>query len=95
MITVFVDSKAGAGESIREKLNEMVLAHRWQAVEDPAELNLSLPAEARLPVLVDDETVVWGEANILAYLEKVAAFKAEWDKFQSDSCYCGPDGEVE
>ncbi len=94
MISIFVDARAPGGR-IREKLEELVLAHRWEAIAAADQVKLPLPPGARLPALVDGDTVVCGEENILAYLEELARFKAEWDRFQSDSCYCGPDGEVE
>jgi hypothetical protein len=49
----------------------------------------------RIPLLVTRAQYIEGEKNILEYLEDLRKFKAEWDKFQSDSCYCDEDGNIE
>jgi hypothetical protein len=54
-----------------------------------------MPIESEPPILVDGKQVVQGSKNILTYLEKLESFKEEWDMFQSDSCYCRDDGEIE
>jgi hypothetical protein len=38
-------------------------------------------------VLVDDEKVIQGNDDVLAYIDHLRAFKADWLKYQSDVCY--------
>ena len=88
MITLYFPNHRHS-DAIREKIAEMCLAvhittRPFQEVGNP-----------QLPVLKDDATIIQGEKAILDYLEELADFKAEWEKFQSDSCYCGEDGEIE
>lgn len=78
-------------EQIQEKLQELVLAHRVIFVADSSQL----PQGGNLPLLVDGEKTCRGKQAILAHLEALESFKAEWDKYQSDSCYCGEDGNPE
>ncbi len=47
------------------------------------------------PVVWDDQRTYVGKNAILGFLEEMAQFKQEWDKFQSDTCYCDDEGEIE
>jgi hypothetical protein len=48
-----------------------------------------------LPGLRDDDRIVCGKEDVLNYLEDLGGFLEEWQKFQSDSCYCDVNGNVE
>jgi hypothetical protein len=45
--------------------------------------------------VLDDDRLIRGRENIESYLEELAAYLEEWQKFQSDACYCSIHGEVE
>ena len=75
-------------DDIREAIAEMSLA--VQIVSTPPQ-----PVQSAQPVLWDDEIKYEGKTAILQFLEEMAQFKAEWDKFQSDTCYCDDEGEIE
>lgn len=76
---------------IQEKLQELVLAHQVIFVAD----SLRLVEGTAPPLLRDGEKTFQGKPAILAHLEALENFKAQWDKYQSDSCYCGEDGSPE
>lgn len=54
-----------------------------------------VPADAHLPLLIDEEAVFEGPAEIVKHLNDLEEFKNQWYKFQSDVCYCDDDGNVE
>ncbi|RMH74673.1 MAG: hypothetical protein D6681_22840 [Calditrichaeota bacterium] len=78
---------------IQEILEEMVIAHRVVSGASGGDSQTSSVAVSP-PAIVEGNTVVQGHREILRYLEALEQFKAEWDKFQSDACYCGDDGEI-
>ncbi len=95
MICLYFKNQTPQVTEIIEKLTEMSLAF---------EVKASLPASQPLPsgslpedfVLLDDNgEIVSGYEAILKHLEGLEAFKREWDKFQSDSCYCDEEGNIE
>ncbi len=69
-------------------VHEVILTARPESVAD-------LPKGIKLPVLVDEGKLFEGSEAILKHLEELEEFKAEWYKFQSDSCYCNDQGEIE
>lgn len=81
--------------AIEEMLLELCLAHNVVTIRDGETRPEFIPPGTALPALIDGEKIISGEQNILSHLKELAAFKEEWDRFQSDSCYCGDDGEVE
>lgn len=54
-----------------------------------------VPDAARPPILVDDDRVIQGNKNIIAYLEELEWFRELWSKFQSNACYCDENGRIE
>lgn len=80
---------------IQERLEDLVLAHRviFGDKEIPATENI--PKDSKLPLLADNGNFISGEKAILSHLDELEQFKTEWDKYQSDSCYCDEDGNVE
>lgn len=79
---------------IEEKLREMVIAHQIEVVADLAEAQSSQPKIETLPCLLDDGKLYQGEEAVLTQVAALEKIKTQWDRFQSDSCYCGPDGDV-
>lgn len=79
--------------AIREVLDSLSLAHKVVIVEDRAESPVS--HAQRLPVLEDEGEVITGRKAVLEHLEKLAGFKAEWEKFQTDACYCDDEVNIE
>ncbi len=79
---------------IRENLKEMVAAHQVIEIHSADDLPEFVGAMGDLPVLKDGSRIVSGKKAILSHLEEFGLLKYEWDKFQSDACYCGDDGEI-
>lgn len=82
-------------EQIQEKLNELVLAHSIVIVGQGIPDTESIPPNTAIPLLADNGNLVSGESAILKHLEELEAFKIQWDKYQSDSCYCDEEGDIE
>jgi glutaredoxin len=83
--------RCGHIQDALEKLNivhEVIQTEKAESIE-------GLPQGMKLPVLVDEEKLFEGSEAILRHLEELEEFKTEWYKFQSDSCYCNDQGEVE
>ena len=83
--------RCGHIEDALEKLNivhEIILTEPPESTED-------LPKDTKLPVLVDEGKLFERSEAILKHLEELEEFKADWYKFQSDSCYCNDQGEIE
>jgi len=73
----------------------MVVAHRVIDVADGKNLPKGIRETDQFPVLKDNGKMVQGEKEILRYLEEYKKLKDEWDKFQSDACYCDDEGNIE
>ena len=95
MMTFYRRNDCPACEQVEQILDELVLAHDVEVVASARELPESAPRSARLPLLHDGEEWVAGHEAITAHLENLADFKALWDKFQTDACYCDEHGNVE
>lgn len=95
MIVFYRTKNCPGCQSIQETLEEMVLAHRVVIVEKGEDSWEQLPGGVTPPVLVDDKETIQGSKNIVKRLEKLEKFKALWEKFQSDACYCDEEGNVE
>jgi glutaredoxin len=93
MFTLYRTENCPSCTTLEETLDELVVQHEVVVVDDPRDERL--PNGRKPPVLVDDERVVEGSEAIQEYLEGVQDFKAQWDKFQSDACYCDDEGDVE
>jgi hypothetical protein len=76
-------------------MEDLSLAHKVVMVKDRAELPVEISKDSRLPVMVDGNEIIQGHDQILHHLEELENFKAEWDKFQSDACYCDDEGNIE
>jgi hypothetical protein len=50
--------------------------------------------DKKAPMVHDNGRVIRGRKHIYAYLEELKDYLAEWQKFQSDACYCDINGNV-
>ena len=89
MMTFYRNAGCNACESLEETLKELCIAYKIVVVDE--KMKDKLPASTRAPVLVDGQNIIQGNRNIATYLEKLEGFKALWEKFQSDVCYCDED----
>jgi hypothetical protein len=94
MITFFrTPDCPGCGE-IQDILEELCLAHKVILLQGNNNIS-ELPQGTHPPVLVDGDEVIQGPEAIVAHLEWLEGFKALWEKYQSDACYCDEEGRVE
>ncbi len=94
MLYLYHRKNSADADEIRERLEDMVAAHQVEAVGSPEELPKFIGSMEDLPAMKDGSRIVTGRKKILKHLEEFELLKLEWDKFQSDACYCGDDGEV-
>lgn len=95
MIQIYLPENDNLKSTIQDVIDDMVMTCEF-VKHDSSESFISLSGQMyRIPLLVDSAKYIEGEKNILAYLEDLRKFKAEWDKFQNDSCYCDDDGNIE
>lgn len=85
-MTLYITEDCKTCSDVRESLDATALAHETVVVLQH-ERSERLPEGAEAPVLVDDEKVIQGSDDILAYIEHLRAFKEDWLKYQSDVCY--------
>lgn len=92
MIELYRHATCEPCAGIEAALRQMVAAHQVivVGVDRPAPRAV---AGKSLPVIVDGERVVSGEAELAAYLEGLDKELARWRKFQMDACYIGEDGD--
>jgi hypothetical protein len=95
MIQIFLSKNDNLNSTIKDIVDEMVI--RCEIVRlDPSNSFIFISGQRyQIPLLMDSKKHIEGEKNIVAYLEELHKFKEEWDKFQSDSCYCDDDGNIE
>lgn len=72
---------------IQDTLQEMAIACRSVVVDDKTLLPGDL-SDKKLPLLVDEGRIIQGSHDIFEHLSKLADFKKQWYKYQSDACYC-------
>ena len=82
MITLFYNIKDERSLEVRERLRELVIAHR------------SIEIKKGESSLVDGSRTCKSHREMMDYLDYLEDFKEEWDRFQGDSCYCDKDGKV-
>jgi glutaredoxin len=88
MITLFTTADCAECAEIEEMLDELRLAHQI-VLREPANASSGKPSAAdSVPLLVDGKKMIPGSVVIREYLRDLAGFKAQWDKYQSDACYC-------
>ena len=88
MIKVYLKKNNVESKDILDGLKELVVAHEVEYLENTGK-------KFDLPAIIDDNRVIQGKRNIMQYLEELSEFLDEWQKYQSDACYCDSDGNVE
>lgn len=94
MLVFYRNEDCASCAAIEETLDALVLAHRTEVLSPGAEPDPPLPEGVKPPALLDEGRWVQGQPAILEHLKELAAFKQEWEKFQTDACYCDEKGEV-
>lgn len=89
MITLYLEKNDDKSSRVRELFDELAVARREVYDKSP------LPENATLPVVVDDGRRIEGLSAIEEYVDELSRYLGEWQKFQSDACYCNERGEVE
>ncbi len=92
MIELYIRNDCPACGVVQNALQDMTLAHRVITVGDDHALPLGLPPDAQPPVLVDDGKAIYGRDALRAHLQQLREFKAQWEKYQGDTCYGDEDG---
>ena len=94
MITFFRNDDCPPCDAVEETLREMSLAHKVVRLGTAGSPPDPVPHGITAPALVDGDERFEGIPKIHRHLEDLRRFKAEWDKFQSDACYCDDEGKV-
>lgn len=92
MIKLYRPRDCPACADIEATLQELVVAHRVITVEED-KLQNDLDPEVALPAINDNGQIISGLAAISAYLKELEKFVADWQRFQSDSCYIDDNGQ--
>jgi hypothetical protein len=71
-------------DEIEAALKEMVIAHNVIIVQ-PGQGDVPT---TDLPAFKENERIISGQEPMKAYLKELEKFMADWQRFQSDSCYC-------
>jgi hypothetical protein len=80
-------------DQLEDELDSLCLAHR--TVHLPPDMaEESVPDGVTPPALIDDGQVFEGEDEIRHHVEELQEFRAQWDLYQSDACYCNENGDV-
>jgi glutaredoxin len=93
MLTLYRTENCPSCTALEETLDDLVIQHDVVVVDGPRDDRL--PGGKSPPVLEDDERLVHGSEAIQEYLEDLEGFKAQWDRFQTDACYCDDEGGIE
>jgi len=89
VIKLYLEKNDDESSRVRELFDELAVARR--EVYDAS----SLPEGATIPAVVDDGRTIEGLGAIEEYVDELSRYLDEWQKFQSDACYCNEQGEVE
>lgn len=85
-MTLYINEDNPICSILRDSLDETAIAHETVVV--PAQgVSDRLPKGTQTPVLLDGERVIQGGADILAYIDDLWKLRADWLKYQSDTCY--------
>jgi hypothetical protein len=90
MLTLYLERDTTVSKEILSEVKELAVAHRIVYLDshDKQQVN-------RAPMICDDEKEIKGIENIFEYFETLKDYLVEWQKFQSDACYCDASGKVE
>ncbi|MCK6628581.1 MAG: hypothetical protein L6R45_25810 [Anaerolineae bacterium] len=78
---------------IEAALQEMVVAHQVIVLEG-GQMAAELGPKVALPAIRENNRTVSGPEAINTYLKELATFVANWQRFQSDSCYLDNEGQT-
>ena len=95
MLRSNINSNNRNKSTVLDKLIEMVVPHKVIDISGQKDALLEIRNWGLFPVLDDDGKLVKGEEQILLSLEDFKILKEEWDKYQSDLCYCDDEGKIE
>jgi glutaredoxin len=86
IMTLYVTDDCRACSMVRDSLDEVAIAHETVVVA-VHKASDRLPKGTEAPVLVDGEKVIQGVVGISAYVDELWKLRADWLKYQSDTCY--------
>ncbi|GAB4421645.1 MAG: hypothetical protein Fur0044_19280 [Anaerolineae bacterium] len=78
---------------IEAALQEMVVAHQVIVLEG-GQTAAELGPKVALPAIRENNRTISGPGAINTYLKELAKFVADWQRFQSDSCYLDDEGQT-
>lgn len=93
MVTLYRTADSPFADEVEDVLQEIVIAHEVDKVASSEDVPFDADGQS-LPILVDDDVAVSGEEPIRAHLDELRSLMADWDRFQSDSCYIEDDGSI-
>jgi hypothetical protein len=93
MIELYRPVECAICAEIEAALKEMVVAHKVIVVEKNQNSEI-LPPETPLPALKENGQIISGQGAIVAHLQELEKFVANWRRFQADSCYLDDDGRM-
>ncbi|MGE5295446.1 MAG: glutathione S-transferase N-terminal domain-containing protein [Solirubrobacterales bacterium] len=85
-MTLYVTKDCRTCSLVQDSLDEVAIAHKTVVLPDH-ETSDRLPEGTQAPVLVDDDKVIQGSTDIFAYIDELWKLRADWLKYQSDTCY--------
>lgn len=91
VITLYRKASCPEGTAIEERLSDLVAAHRVRIVPETGASELG---PTRLPAIQEGEDWFSGRLEIQDYLIRLEKRIELWNRYQSDACYLGEDGEV-
>lgn len=94
MLTFYCIEDCPDCRSIEQDLAGTALAHKVVRFALRVAARAAMPEGASPPALADDGELYCGVTETARHLERLRQFKAEWDKFQSDACYCDDEGNA-
>lgn len=96
MLTLYCKRGDPQCETVRDRLDDLSVAHRVVDVSEPKRhQDLGLPKGGRLPALSDSGQWFVGAEEIGTHLDEFQGFVAQWRKYQCDACYVDEEGNVE
>ncbi|MBC8412424.1 MAG: hypothetical protein ISR96_06535 [Nitrospira sp.] len=80
MIIFYRERQCSDCDFIEKKLLDLCLACRI--------MTIGVDNSVDTPTMLIDNRTITGCSKIIENLDSIETFKARWDKYQSDSCYC-------
>lgn len=92
MLTFYRTEDNPEARTVQSALDDSCLAHR---TVNRSAAPATLTDETAATILVDDDEVYRGAAEILPRVEELVALRDLWHKYGSDACYCDDEGNIE